>query len=194
MAIASQPFDPTHGAPAAPGATCGLEGCRVPLTRQDRGGRAKLYCSDAHRAQARRRRLRTAGAGGEEGGTRALEALRQAAALVEEALAARPTGLDAQMAQARAEATAQVLEAQRVAADATRQLAAARRRFDEEKERLEAALAVERTRAARDRATIDELQSALEGARAELQDELLRHHRDVQALEEEGARRGSATT
>lgn len=98
------------------------------------------------------------------------------------------------MAQARAEATAQVLEAQRVAADATRQLAAARRRFDEEKNRLEAALAVERGRAAHDRATIVELQSALEGARAELQDELLRHHRDVQALEDERARRGNATT
>lgn len=173
------------------GATCALEGCEVPITRQGGGGRPKRYCSDAHRALARRRRLRQGDAAPDDLATRAVEALRSAVLLVEEAVAA-PSGLQAQLAEARAQATAQVLEAQRMAADATRELVEARRRFDEERRRLQAELAEGRDRAARDRTTITELDAALEGARAELKAELLRHHRDVRALEEERSRPGRA--
>lgn len=173
------------------GATCALDGCEVPIARQDRGGRPKRYCSDAHRALARRRRLRRDDAVTDDRAARAVEALRSAVLLVEEALAA-PSGLQAQLAEARAQATAQVLEAQRMAADATRDLVEARRRFDEERGRLESELAAGRDRAARDRSTITELEAALEGARAELEAELLRHHRDVRALEEERSRPGRA--
>lgn len=169
-------------------AACALEGCDNTIVQQERGGRPKLYCSDAHRALARRQRLRGERTGGEDLGSRAVETLRHATALVEEALAAA-TG-QAHLAEVRAQATTQVLEAQRLAADTTRRLAAARRRFDHEQARLEGALAAARERHARDKATIQELQAALDGARAELEDELLRHHRDVQALEEEHARRG----
>ena len=179
------------GARRTAGATCALEGCEVPIARQSGGGRPKRYCSDAHRALARRRRLRQGDAGSDDLATRAVESLRSAVLLVEEAVAA-PSGLQAQLAEARAQATAQVLEAQRMAADATRELVEARRRFDEERSRLQAELAAGHDRAARDRTTITELEAALEGARAELEAELLRHHRDVRALEEERSRPGRA--
>jgi hypothetical protein len=166
---------------------CALEGCDTTVVQHDRGGRPKLYCSDAHRALARRRRLRSERTRGEDLGGRAVEALRHAATLVEEALATAAG--QAHLAEIRAQATTQVLEAQRLAADATRELAAARRRFHHEQARLESELVAARERHARDKVTIEELQAALDGARAELEAELLRHHRDVQALEEEHARR-----
>jgi hypothetical protein len=168
---------------------CALEGCEAPIVQQDRGGRPKRYCSDAHRSLARRRRLRAGGAGHQALAAQAVDALRQAVTIVEEALASSSSGLDAELVETRAAATAQVLDAHRLAADATRQLEAARRRFDEDRGRLEAALAAGREREARDTRAINELQAALEGARAELEEELLQHHRDVQALAEARARR-----
>lgn len=184
-------MDPTRVGGSLGLPACALEGCDTPVVRHDGGGRPKLYCCDAHRALARRRRLRSRGAQQDVRQAQAIEALRQAVALVEEAVAVPASSAEARLAEARAQATAQVLEAQRLAADAARELVTVRRRYEEERARWEAALTEARQREALDRALADELRAALEGARAELEDELLRHHRDVQALQDELARRGS---
>lgn len=119
-----------------------------------------------------------------------MEALLGAVRLVEEAIGAH-TGLPVQLAEARAQATAQVLEAQRMAAQATRDAAAAMRRADEERARREELLTASHEREARDAMTItqleetvNELRAALQGAKAELEAELVRHHRHAQALQE----------
>jgi hypothetical protein len=179
------------GEPDGRGVRCALEGCDVLVARQVRGGRPKLYCSDAHRSLARRRRMRSGSSGPDDLAIQALSALRHAAVLVEEALVAPAARLEAELADTRARATAEVLDAQRRTADATRQLVALRTRLDEERARAEVVEEAARAREAGDKVVIDELRAALEGARAELEDELLRHHRDVQALQEERSRRGT---
>lgn len=169
--------------------SCALAGCDNPVVRPGGGGRPKLYCSNAHRALARRRRLRGTGDQADVGRTQALEALRRAVAGVEEVLSVPSARLEAELAEARAQATAQVLEAQRQAANAFNELAAARDAFEVERSRLRAALDEAHAQSERDRSDLEELTAALDGAKAELEAELLRHHRDVEALQSELERR-----
>ena len=162
----------------------------MPVVRRPGGGRPRLYCSDAHRAEARRRRLgaglpqppgnHAAGEGTGLSGTRVL--LVEALARLERAEAEAP-GNDALVAAIRAEATEEVLRAQRAAAEAARRAASAHERLERERaqwrEDLEH-LAAERAEHAR---TVEELTGALDGARAELEAELLRHHADAARAE-----------
>ena len=121
----------------------------------------------------------------------AVDALRQAAAQVEAVLAAPDGSLEMQLAEMRAQATAQVLEAQRHAADVARQLVETRRRFDDDRARWRGREVAAGEQAARSRATIAELRAALEATKAELRDELVQHHRDVEAVREELRARGA---
>lgn len=165
---------------------CALEGCEVPVVQRPGGGRPRLYCSDAHRAEARRRRLgsvRTlsgsSATGGELEGVRIL--LHEALAGLERAEA--PPRDEALVAAIRAEATAEVLRAQQAAADAARQAAAAHERLAREQGEWQTMLEeLTRERAEHSRA-VEELSGALEGARAELEQELLRHHGDAEQAE-----------
>ncbi len=172
-------------------ATCALDGCEVPVVRRPGGGRPRLYCSDAHRAEARRRRLGSLGTlgagqaalaepGGELEAVRAL--LHEALAGLERAQTAVPRD-EALVAAIRAEATAEVLRAQQAAADAARHAAAAEDRLARERGEWQGTL----EELARDRAehvrAIEELSGAVDGARAELEQELLRHHGDAEHAE-----------
>ncbi len=176
-------------------ATCALEGCTSPILRHAGGGRPRLYCSDAHRAEARRRRLRAAplhggraGGGDGEGGGEGTpidevrRLLDQARAALDR-LGAPAARDDALVAAARAEATAEVLAAQQLAADATRQAAAAHDRLERERAEWQATLRGLADERAAQRAAIDELAGALDGARTELERELVSHHHDVELLE-----------
>ncbi len=184
--------------------TCALEGCQVPVVRKPgggRGGRPRLYCSDAHRAEARRRRL-GAGSGwllaratppaGDGPAIAIPDHLDRLRTLLAEALStievaardarvsARPHRDEVLIATIRAETTAEVLRAHQAAADATRHAAAAEHRLEQEREDWRAALdGLASERGERER-VIDELTGALEGARAELETELLRHHADAE--------------
>jgi chromosome segregation ATPase len=169
---------------------CALHGCDVPIVRRAGGGRPRLYCSDAHRAEARRRRLNpaaaagcTAGDGGsshrrDDGLEGARSLLVQALARLDHVAAGAPQD-DARVAAIRAEATGEVLRAQQAAADAARREedveARLRRERTEWQETLRSLLGerAEQTR------LIEELTGALDGARAELEQELLRHHEDA---------------
>lgn len=175
--------------PRHPGSTaCALEGCGVPVVRRAGGGRPRLYCSDAHRAEARRRRLTASGGfpgdrrlpPAEEGagltGVRAL--LVDALGRLDRAEAEAPRD-DALVAAIRAEATEEVLRAQQSAADAARKAADAQERLTRERGEWQTArgrLVVEADERAR---AVEELSGALDGARAELEQELLRHHEDA---------------
>lgn len=170
---------------------CALDGCEVPVVQRSGGGRPRLYCSDSHRAEARRHRLRSAQTPA-EGGTpvsagdgeleKVCTLLRAALAGVERARTAAPRD-EALVAAARAEATAEVLRAQQVAADAARHAAAARDQLAREQGEWQSALEeVSRDRAEHARA-LEELSGALDGARAELEHELLGHHEDAERAE-----------
>lgn len=171
--------------------TCALDGCAAAVVRRPGGGRPRLYCSDAHRAEARRRRLSSpgtstpealtgAGEGQGLGAARAL--LVEALARIDDVEAASPRD-EVLVAAIRAEATEQVLRAQQAAADAARQAAAAEERLARERGEWQVtlgALVAERSEQAR---TIEELVGALEGVRAEFEAELLRHHADAARAE-----------
>lgn len=170
---------------------CALDGCGVTIVRQGRGGRPRLYCSDAHRAEARRRRL---GGGGPRRTPRPeSDALSEVRRLLGEAVVrldevgetAPSSRDDALLAAVRAQSTAELLAAQQVAADATRRAAATEERLARERADWQARMReVEEHRAALE-ASLAELAGALEGAHAELEAEIVRHHRDVESLEAE---------
>lgn len=173
--------------PAARGSTtpstCALEGCEEPVIRRPGGGRPRLYCSDGHRAEARRRRV----AGGtapdaDDPLARTRLLLREALTRLDQAAAGSDARNDARLAALRAETTAQVLEAQQLAADAARRAESLWTQLEREREEWESArraLTEERERAT---AALHELTGALDGARAELEHELVRHHGDVEEL------------
>ncbi len=110
---------------------CGLAGCDVPVSQPVGGGRHRLHCSNAHRAEARRRRL----AGTPEpapadalgsvldrlGGV--LDDLRRQEASLRSIDMARRA---VDVARLRADATAEVLAAQQAAAAAAEEAARAR--------------------------------------------------------------------
>lgn len=189
----------TARTPGAGPTTCALEGCGAPVERRAGGGRPRLYCSDAHRALARRRRLRQP-AGEPDPLVEARALLVRAVERLEQASAASPAPEDpAAVAEARARATAEVLAAQQVAARAARDGAAARRRleaeraeWETERRALHARNERDETEIARLAAETERLAGALEGARAELETELLRHHRDVEELQAALERRSPA--
>lgn len=112
----------------------------------------------------------------------ARELLRRALGALEQA--DTPPRLDeAALAEARARSTAEILQAQQVAAEAARRASAAEARLAEERRAWEASRRSLAEQRARDAASIDELTGALEGTRSELEQELVRHHHDIQVLE-----------
>ncbi|HVX22891.1 MAG TPA: hypothetical protein VHB02_16225 [Acidimicrobiales bacterium] len=152
---------------------CSLPGCGEPITQPTGGGRPRLYCSDGHRAEARRRRL-AAGRGGDTAVELLGEALRQLQA--DPGPAVRTAAL---LAEVRAQATADVLAAQREAAAARREAMDADRQLGEQRvliDALEGRLATLRDQ-------VGELQAALDGARDALEAEVVQHHQDVQAAD-----------
>ncbi len=158
--------------------TCALPGCETPIVQSTGGGRRRLYCSDNHRAEARRRRL-TAGRGGDSaagvGADGAIE-------LLGEALRRLQAGEDqtitaAELAGVRAQATAAVLAAQQDAAAARRDAADAQHGLVEERA---AADALRRELAAAI-ATVEHGRAVLEGAQEALAAEVVQHHQDVEA-------------
>ncbi|MGH9082861.1 MAG: hypothetical protein ACRDWN_05905 [Acidimicrobiales bacterium] len=149
-----------------------------------RGGRPRLYCSDAHRAEARRRRLGAEGGAAGEG-----DSLAGAADLLEQVVerlhrAAAPAGPDPALAEERARATAELLRAQELAASAARRAADAEDRLAGERDAWEIGRAEGLATLAEQVAEADELRLALEGAERALDEELLRHHADVAEAEE----------
>src|SRR5579875_1399364 len=164
--------------------TCALDGCDEILSRHRGGGRPRLYCSDAHRAEARRRRRRRTGGSGE--GVRPLrpewEGLRTALQeLLErvEQLGSETPWDEALVAAIRAEAAEEVLRAQQTAAHAARSAADAQERLARERREWEAAAESLQAESARQARLVTELEGALEGAREELERELLAHHADA---------------
>src|SRR6185437_7927022 len=152
---------------------CALPGCDQPIVQPTGGGRPRQYCSDAHRAEARRRRL-----AGERGGDTAIELLGEALRqLQSDAPPAVRTA--AVVAEVRAQATADVLAAQREAAAARREALDADRQLGEQRELIgtlgNQVAALQRQ--------VAELQGALDGARDALEAEVVQHHQDVQAAD-----------
>lgn len=107
---------------------CALDGCDVAVLQPAGGGRRRLYCSDAHRAEARRRRLVEApdpAPGDVVGAT----VVRLASVLddlrgFEATLRAVDPGLQSlELARVRADATAEVLAAQQASAKAAEEVA-----------------------------------------------------------------------
>ncbi len=152
--------------PAGPGTSvCTLVGCDVAVQQPPGGGRRRLYCSDAHRAEARRRRL--ADFPGAATDDLVGSVLRRLAVVLDDLRAYEATlrSVDpelqaAEMARVRAEATAGVLAAQQLGARAA-----------EDAARTSQLLAAERSAWGIERgdhaAQIEELSAATGAARAQ---------------------------
>lgn len=168
---------------AATPVTCALEGCEAPVVRRAGGGRPRLYCSDRHRAEARRRRVAgRAAPEGDEPLTHARRLLRDALSRLDQAATGDDARNGAQLAALRAETTAQVLEAQQLAADATRRAEAYWTQLEHERAEWETARRTLLEDRARATDALHELTGSLDGARDELERELVRHHGDVEEL------------
>ena len=150
--------------PAA--SACALPGCGVTVVQPAGGGRRRLYCSNAHRAEARRRRIADSpdSAPGEVLGP-ALErlggVLNELRGYEASLRSADPGRQAVETAKVRAAATADVLAAQQSAAqaaeeaaDSTERLKAERVQWEDERSRYEVQLEELRTAlsAARERA------------------------------------------
>ncbi|HEX3948124.1 MAG TPA: hypothetical protein VHW47_10485 [Acidimicrobiales bacterium] len=159
---------------SSPDSICALPGCETIIVQSERGGRPRQYCSDTHRAEARRRRL-SGGPGGGDPITLLDEAIRRLQAADDRA-SARTSAV---VAEARAQATAEVLAARRDAASARREAVEAGERAVADQAAAEA-LGQE---LARGQEEIGQLRSSLQGAQQALQEAMVRHHQDVQALE-----------
>jgi len=144
-----------------------------------------VYCSDAHRAEARRRRLLGRAPEWRSGDpiADARQLILQAAARLDAAERSEDIVEDAVVAEARVKVTEELLRAQQLAADAARRAADAERQLRRERGEWVATHRALAEGAAHDAATIAELTGALDGARSELEEELVRHHRDVEALD-----------
>lgn len=122
---------PETFSPQTSPSVCALPGCEVTVIQPARGGRHRLYCSNAHRAEARRRRL--AGAPEPAPADAMGSALDRLAEVSEELRRQHetlrsidPTQQALQTARVRAEATAEVLAAQQAATAAAEDAARAR--------------------------------------------------------------------
>lgn len=161
---------------------CALEGCDVPVVRHPSGGRPRLYCSDAHRAEARRRRLGATPAARVEDPLGAVHALLIDAVAQIQALPRSPSD-DALLAEVKAQSTGEVLRAQQEAADALRRASAAETRLADERVSWERTLQERDASLAAQAHRVSELSKALDGARDALEAELLTHHQDLQSLQ-----------
>ncbi|MGH8989561.1 MAG: hypothetical protein ACRDXC_13370, partial [Acidimicrobiales bacterium] len=169
---------------------CALAGCEAPVVQRPGGGRPRLYCSDAHRAEARRRRLGgeaattgeppSAATGTDLDGVRRL--LFEAVSALERFGSTHPRD-DVLVSGIRAEATAQILRAQQDAADAARQAAAVEGLLAGERAKWGSAFEELDRERAQQREALEELSGALGGARSELEEEILRHHDDAATAE-----------
>ena len=177
---------------AGPGVTvCGLPGCDVPVVQPAGGGRRRLYCSNAHRAEARRRRLAAAP---EQSSPDVLGvSLDRLAGVLDDLTHYRdklqsidPTRQAAEAARLRAETTAEVLAAQQASARAADDAAQAR-------DQLAAERAERESDRASHRAEVEELRAALVAARenaasaADALDQALADHRDELERREQAA-------
>ena len=154
--------EPTTAVPTT--TVCGLAGCDVAVVQPAGGGRRRLYCSNAHRAEARRRRLANAA---EPSSPDVLGASldRLAGVLAEltryrdTVAAVDPARQAAETARMRAETTAEVLAAQQAAAKAAEEVA-----------RVQAELTAQRVDREAERAShhaeLEELRAALAAARS----------------------------
>jgi hypothetical protein len=182
-----------HSAPSV----CALPGCGALVTQPAGGGRHRLYCSNAHRAEARRRRL--AAAPPPEAADTLDAALDRLAAVLDDLRGHReilrsidPARLALEAARLRAEATAEVLDAQRAAAAAAEeasrvrdQLASERASWDDERQALEAELAGALEAAAAARREAGAVQDALDAA-------LTAHRVELAERDHAGARAAAA--
>ncbi len=176
---------------------CALADCDVAVVQPAGGGRHRLYCSDAHRAEARRRRL--AGSSEVAPSDVVASALVRLVAVVEDLRSHEavlrsvdPNRHAVDAARIRTEATSKVLAAQRVAAQATEDAARAAERHAAELAEWEAARS-------RHQAETEELRTALAGARersTSLQNTLdaavAAHHSELKARDELAARVAAA--
>jgi len=142
---------------------CALADCDVAVVQPAGGGRHRLYCSDAHRAEARRRRL--AGSPEVAPPDVVASALARLSAVVEDLRSHEtvlrsvdPNRQAVDAARIRAEATSEVLAAQRVASQATQDAAGAAERHAAELTEWEEARS-------RHQVETEELRTALAGAR-----------------------------
>ena len=168
-----------------PVAVCTLDGCDITVVQPAGGGRRRLYCSNAHRAEARRRRL---AASPEAPAADVLgSSLERLAGVLDdlsrhraELAAVDPTRQAAEAARLRADTTAQVLAAQQSAAAAADDAARAgdqleaerserRREREEHRHEVEELLAAVATARANAAAAQDELDRALVAHGEELQ-------------------------
>jgi chromosome segregation ATPase len=191
-------------ADGAKASVCALAGCDVAVVQPASGGRRRLYCSNAHRAEARRKRLVEAPdpAPGELLGpalarlTAVLDDLRG----YEATLRSIDPGIQAmEIAKVRAEATADVLAAQQAGARAAEEAARSSERLGKERagwevERTSLRDEVEQRRAAgaaaRERATSaqDALEAALGAHRGDLDERDHLAARAAAAHEQEASR------
>jgi len=183
---------------------CALAGCEVAVVQPAGGGRRRLYCSNAHRAEARRKRLvetRDPAPGDLLG-----PALGRLAAVLDDlrgceaALRSIDPDLQAmEIARIRVESTAEVLAAQQAGAKAAEEaarsserLAAERTGWEVERSALRDEVEELRTAgaAARERATSaqDALEAALAAHRAELDERDHLAARAAAAHEQEASR------
>ena len=176
---------------------CALPGCVATVVQPAGGGRRRLYCSNAHRAEARRRRIADSPepAPGELLGP-ALERLGGILSELrsyEAALRSIDPGRQAvETARVRAEATAEVLAAQQAAAKAAEEAASSSERLVAERAQWE------RERSGYE-AGLEELRTALTAARERaasaqdtLDDTLLAHRADVDERDQRAARAAAA--
>ena len=176
---------------------CALADCDVAVAQPPRGGRRRLYCSNAHRAEARRRRI--AGSPEVAPGDVVASVLQRLDAVLEDLRAHEavlrsvdPNRQAVDAARIRAEASAAVFDAQRVAAKATEDAASSGERLAAERSEWE------RERAAQ-RAELEELRTAVARAReqaASTQDafdaELAAHRGELEGRDHHAARVAAA--
>ena len=155
---------------------CALAGCDVAVVQPAKGGRRRLYCSNAHRAEARRRRI--AEAPEPQSGELIGPALDRLAAVLgdlrtyEATLRTIDPGRQAvEVAKLRAEATADVLAAQQAAATAAEEaarnaerLATERAAWEDQRSAQQAELEELRAMAAAARQEAASAQDALDAA------------------------------
>jgi DNA repair exonuclease SbcCD ATPase subunit len=194
----------TPTADGAKASVCALAGCEVAVVQPAGGGRRRLYCSNAHRAEARRKRL--VETPDPSPGDLLGPALGRLAAVLDDLRGYETTlrsidpGVQAmEIARIRAESTAEVLAAQQAGAKAAEEAARSSERLAAERtgwevERTALRDEVEELRAAgaaaTERATSaqDALEAALAAHRAELDERDHLAARAAAAHEQEASR------
>lgn len=133
---------------------CALDGCEQPVEQPSGGGRPRLYCSDRHRSEARRRR-KDPPATPPTGLEAVASALETALAELRSQPPSTATSITPEEADSRVRATEELLAAQHETARLARDLSVAREELEES--RISANLRQQ------------ELEESLNGAKAELE-------------------------